>query len=246
MKPRLAALVSLLVIACAPRGEASPSREERPAKHAVTPRDAYKGRLASLSLQRDELGKRYAEAKTKKAKRDVLDAARDTLMQAIVDDVFPAWAGTAWDFNGTTTTPGEGKIACGYFVTTVLRDTGFDVERARLAQQPSERIVKTLAPSDDIWRFRKGKVSLVLDKVRSEGEGLYVVGLDNHVGFLLEKRGEKTQFCHSSYVDPPEVRCEGAEDAEAFVSNYHVVGRVFNATALVRWLEGSAFETVTE
>jgi hypothetical protein len=45
----------------------------------------------------------------------------------------------------TSETPGRGEIACGYFVSTVLRDAGFGVERVRLAQQASERIVRTLS-----------------------------------------------------------------------------------------------------
>jgi hypothetical protein len=213
----------------------------RPTRKAA--RAAYAGRVASLERTRAELAGRLAKAKTEADRRSVRHAARAALLDAVTNAFFPAWEGTAWDFHGTTTTPGAGKIACGYYVTTVLRDAGFQLERAKLAQQPSERIVKTLAPESDVWRFRKGDRDEVLAKVRAEGEGLYVVGLDNHVGFLLEQSGSPTRFCHASY-DPPEVRCEDAAKAKVFSSKYHVVGRVLSATALARWVEGRAFETV--
>ena len=48
---------------------------------------------------------------------------------AITNTIAPAWIGTKWDFNGITEVPQQGKIACGYFVTTVLRDAGLPAVR---------------------------------------------------------------------------------------------------------------------
>ena len=61
--------------------------------------------------------------------------ARTVLTRSIYNDLLPAWYGTPWDFNGTSEVPQQGKIACGYFVSTILRDAGWKVERVRLAQQ---------------------------------------------------------------------------------------------------------------
>ncbi|NUP11844.1 MAG: hypothetical protein HOW73_37830 [Polyangiaceae bacterium] len=135
-------------------------------------------------------------------------------------------------------------MACGYYVTTVLRDVGFKVERRKLAQQPSEQIVRTLSPEDSIMRFRKGDSKLVVSEIEERGEGLYVVGLDNHVGFLLHD-GNKVEFCHASYVDPAEVRCEDPLKSKAFASNYHVVGELFTRPMIEAWLEGKAIKTKT-
>src|SRR6187455_2399459 len=41
---------------------------------------------------------------------------------AVVETIIPGWIGTAWNFNGTSEKPQQGSIACGYFVTTILRD----------------------------------------------------------------------------------------------------------------------------
>lgn len=46
------------------------------------------------------------------------------ISRIIIDSLMPCWYGTPWDFNGCTTEPGKGSIACGYFVSTVLRDAG--------------------------------------------------------------------------------------------------------------------------
>jgi len=225
----------------------APPKPAPPAKQ-LTPkaaRAAYPDRVSALERTRKDLAARWAKARTETERKRLRLAAKTALTGAMVDGLMPAWEGTAWNFHGTTTTPGSGTIACGYYVTTILEHAGFQVERARLAQQPSERIVKTLAPASDVWRFRKGDRAEVLAKVRAEGDGIYVVGLDNHVGFLVERAGSATRFCHASY-DPPEARCEDASKAKTFASNYHVVGRVLQDTSLERWIRGGAFETVKQ
>ncbi|HEY1086629.1 MAG TPA: hypothetical protein VGE37_03005, partial [Archangium sp.] len=74
----------------------------------------------ALSAQRVELS-----AAWKKKPAETRVHARSTLLSYLEASAFPAWAGTVWDFNGTSTVPGEGKIACGYDVTTVLEQAGF-------------------------------------------------------------------------------------------------------------------------
>lgn len=228
-----------------PRATSSAAAATRPARETSTSdaRADYADRRSALDAQRKSLAKRLATAKGDDARAAVLADARSALLDAFEDDLFPAWTGTTWDFNGTSQVPGEGKIACGYFVTTLLSHAGFDVQRAKLAQQASEIIVKTLADDDEIWRFRKGDASLVLDKIHALGDGLYVVGLDNHAGFLFEHAGKPTRFCHASYVEPAIAHCEPATEAAAFASNYHVVGRVTSDATLARWIDGDAFET---
>lgn len=228
-----------------PKATASAAASAGPTRERSTTgaRADYGDDRDALEAERKSLAKRLAKAQGDDARADVLASARTALLDAFEDDLFPAWTGTTWDFNGTSQVPGEGKIACGYFVTTLLSHAGFDVQRAKLAQQASEIIVKTLADDDEIWRFRKGDASLVLEKVHALGDGLYVVGLDNHAGFLFEHAGKPTRFCHASYVEPAIAHCEAAADAAAFESNYHVVGRVTGDATLARWIQGEAFET---
>lgn len=202
----------------------------------------YRDKVAALDKRRVKLAKERADADTSSKKNKVLDRSSKSALRAIREDIIPAWKGTAWDYNGTTTEPREGHIACGYFVTTVLVDAGFKVERRKLAQQASEWIVRTLADEDSIWRYRKGDEDAVVTSIEGEGEGLYVVGLDNHVGFLLHD-GEDVEFCHSSYLEPAKVVCEDPRSAPAFESNYHVVGKILGRSMMTAWLEGSAIKT---
>lgn len=70
--------------------------------------------------------------------------AQQYLLHQLTTAVFPAWYGTPWDFNGISETPGEGLIACGYFVSTTLKQVGFNLNRYRVAQADATTIAKTL------------------------------------------------------------------------------------------------------
>src|SRR5205823_2478360 len=81
---------------------------------------SYDDALGSLSALRVRLALELLRAPSPGARRAVAARARRALLDAFARDLFPAWAGTPWDYNGTATRPREGKIACGYFVTTLL------------------------------------------------------------------------------------------------------------------------------
>lgn len=167
-----------------------------------------------------------------------LEKARTALLAAFDGSLFPAWEGTPWDFYGTSETPREGKIACGYYVSTLLRDAGFKLERVKLAQQASERIVKTFSADADIQRFRGASQADVVKAVRDRhGPGLYIVGLDYHVG-LLRLTADGARFCHSAVLAPAYATCEKAEGSAGMASSYHVVGPALSDARVSDWLSG--------
>ena len=217
------------------------------AARAEAPKEGARAYFASvrrLEASRAQLAAAYREAKLPKDRSAVVGQARHRLSLTLFEELIPAWYGTRWEFHGTSQTPGEGAIACGYFVSTVLRDAGFRVERVRLARQASEDIVKTLVPARQIRRYRWKSPAELLAAVRAElGDGLFVVGLDYHVGFL-HLGGDGASFCHSAYLAPAAVVCEPAARAAGLASDYYVVGRLLTAPTVARWLEGRAFRTL--
>lgn len=191
----------------------------------------YAARLTALDEERRRLAARGA------AGEDVVPEARAALERALRQDIWPAWYGTTWGFYGTSETPQEGEIACGYFVSTTLRDAGLDVERVTLAQQASRHIVDTFATeSVTSWG---ADVDDVLARL---GPGIHVVGLDYHVAFL-DVGPDETRMCHSSVLDPGTVVCETASSAEAMQSNVHVTGPLLEDHVVMAWLQGEALPT---
>jgi len=99
----------------------------------------YKALIAELAQKRETLSKRYTESRTEDETDQVLAETR-ALLEETLPQLMRCWLGTDYDFNGTTDTPGTGKIACGYYVSTVMRDAisivGLDTHVAFLVVTP--------------------------------------------------------------------------------------------------------------
>lgn len=212
-------------------------------KEAPDP-EHYQKLLADLSAKQVNFSSRYARARTAQELSSVISESRRTL-----DDTLPemmrCWLGTPWDFNGTCQTPGSGKIACGYFVSTILRDAGFKVERFRLAQQPSQNIIETFLPRNEMHIKAGQDYSDFLDQVIARGPGIRIVGLDSHVAFLVVPTSGEPRFIHSSGGAPKCVVDEHRDNAHALRhSNYRVTGNVTrNDQVIHRWLTGQKWPT---
>ncbi|MGE3800233.1 MAG: hypothetical protein AB7H80_04370 [Candidatus Kapaibacterium sp.] len=209
----------------------------------ATPSDSlstYDSLLVRLDTIRTIHARNY-KAVNKSKQDSILDEARKAFTASVVDSIAPHWMGTIWDFNGTTEKPRKGMIACGYFVSTLLRDAGLKVERVKMAQQASEKIVKALATKNEIKRFRNTDFTKFIDTIAAWGAGLYVVGLDYHVGFLYHD-GEGVWFIHSSFIAPKCVVREVAEKSLILASSkYRVVGKISANDGLIKkWLRGES------
>ncbi|HEU4715035.1 MAG TPA: hypothetical protein VFS76_26035 [Pyrinomonadaceae bacterium] len=211
----------------------------RPAHETSTPN--YKESLARLEAERLRLASRYQHASSTE-RAAIIAEARTVATRSIYDDLFPAWYGTPWDFNGTSEIPQQGKIACGYFVSTILRDAGLKVKRVRLAQQASENIILSLTTNPFVKRFRRAPIDDFVNAVKQWGPGIYIVGLDIHVGFIVNT-GDEVYFIHSSYVEPYAVVKEKAIESKILASsNYRVLGNVFADDLFIQnWLTQTRF-----
>lgn len=217
----------------------SPAGPPRPQPQPET----YRTLVAECDRWRKRLAADHRRAGTPEARADVLKEARSFLETAL-PEMMRCWRGTPWDFNGTAESPGGGKIACGYFVATILRDAGFRVDRAPLAQQASQTILRTFVPKERMILRVDVPYEAFSAEVRALEPGVHIVGLDSHVGFLVVRDG-RFRFLHSSGQQPWCVvdECE-AEAAALRASRYRVLGNLTADPELARrWLVGAAFPT---
>jgi len=228
-------------------GDPAPARHIAPPQTPKPQLPPYEDVIYSMASARQQLKDSYQGAASPTKQRKALGLARKRLYTGIHNDLLPQWLGTAWGFNGTTQVPRSGKIACGYFVTTILRDAGFNLERARLAQQPSELIIKSLITEAHIKRYSNEPIKEFIQSVRDWGQGLYVVGLDIHTGFILHD-AEGVFFTHSSYEAPKKVIHEDALESPILSSSkYRVLGKLSADDALlIKWLEEQSIATRTQ
>lgn len=173
---------------------------------------------------------------------DARDQARAYLREAITRHLIPAWAGTPWAFYGTAKAPGEGDIACGYWVASILRDVGFRVNRDQLGRQASEKILLTFAEPARLRHYPRRPVTEVITWVRQAGEGLWGAGLANHAGFVWND-GQEVYFCHSNYNGVRGPECEVADQSWAFNTSYTVIASLLEDATVDAWLEGRALPT---
>lgn len=204
----------------------------------------YEQARRAAEHQRQQLAQEYTRMRTQAERSAVIAKAGAEFQRLLVKDLAPPWYGTPWNFHGTSERPAQGNIACGYFVTTLLRDMGLQVERNRLAQQASENIIKSLVSPKSIKRYRNKPLDVFLKSLRNWGTGLYIVGLDYHVGFIsVEPDG--TFFIHSSYQKPfAVVRDVAAQSNILASSRYRVAGKLDDARLMRRWFEDAKIKTL--
>ncbi|NIP95758.1 MAG: hypothetical protein GWO24_20890 [Akkermansiaceae bacterium] len=199
-----------------------------------------------LEADRQLLGAAYKEAANNEQRAAILVKAR-TLLEDTLPRLMRCWLGTPWDFNGTAHEPGGGKVACGYFVSSVLQDAGFNVEWGPLAQQPSQNILGTFLPPQQMKIRVEMDYEQFLSELTRSGAGVYIVGLDSHVAFLVVTNEGKVRFIHSSGASPWCVVDESREEAKVLRSSrYRVSGNITaNGEVLRNWILGSSFKTRT-
>lgn len=184
----------------------------------------YKALVDSVNSERKQLKSLHASN----------DKLKKSFLANIDQRIFTAWYGTKWDFNGTTEIPNKGSIACGYFVTTTLRDMGIKINRIKMAQCPSEEMIKSLVSEKYIKRFSNVKAKDFETKLQKTGTALYVIGLDNHTGFVfISDKGN--YFIHASGWYPFKVIKEDLGTSDIIDhSAYKVVGNLTGSEEFLR------------
>ena len=192
------------------------------------PDKSYQEWCSYTLLQKDSLSRLKGE-------EEKFRGASSLLLEVLSDHIFPQWYGTPWDFNGTSNRPGQGEIACGYFVSTTLQHLGFNLNRYKTAQQAAAVIIKAISGTSKTYQDQKA----MLTELQKGKDQLFIVGLDFHVGFLLIENHE-AYFIHSDYFLGEVVR-EKANESQGFAAtNAYVLGTITeNKALLIKWMDNT-------
>ena len=122
-----------------------------------------------------------------------------------------------------------------------------DSAKIKILRQASERIIKSLTSEQHIMRFSNVSIEKFVNQIKISGDGLYVIGLDYHTGFLL-CRADTVKFLHSSYMHPYCVVSEPAAASAALAASaYRVTGSISDDNNLARkWLSGESIYVRTD
>ncbi|OYU81790.1 MAG: hypothetical protein CFE23_02605 [Flavobacterium sp. BFFFF1] len=179
-----------------------------------------------ITDKRNDFRKLYI-AGSNSVKDSVIIASRDYVFESTTNDLFDQWYDTPWSFYGHTTAPKKGTIACGYFVTAILSDAGFKIPRNEWAKLASKAFIVKL--TDDVNRSQYKPIEDVITYLKRRGDGLYVVGLDCHTGFVYVK-GSAIKFVHSNYYQPKiGVMAQEPDGKNPLAdSKYRILGKLLN------------------
>jgi hypothetical protein len=188
--------------------------------------------------------KRWNAATTESQQQLVLRDSRAYLLHAMADSLLVCWFDTPWDFNGTTQKPGQGTIACGYFVTTTLQHTGFDVQRVWLAQQASSVLIRTLCINIKIKTITNNQTAKLIDYLQKQDDGLFIIGLDTHTGYVV-KQGNRIDMLHACYWPQKYVLRESLATSPIIKeSKFYMVGNVLETDeTLIAWMKQTPIRT---
>lgn len=192
-----------------------------------------------------------ANIKKEKSKINLKTIDEDSLSllftNFLVYEIIPYWYGTKWSFEGHTSIPQKGEIACGYFVSTTLKDMGLNVNRYKLAQQLPINEAKTINLGKELLEINEGssEENIALLKTNLK-EGIYFLGFDqSHVGYIL-KKDENLYVIHSNYIGAEGVVIEKIEESEAFLSYYHfyIADISHNKELMRKWVLNEEIQVV--
>jgi len=168
------------------------------------------------------------------------DDIKTAFADQLVDKIIPHWYGTPWSFGGHTAIPNQGKIACGYFISTTLRDMGINLNRYKLAQKSPIDEAKMISCGSVVNKVVQDTPEKAYEEIDNlTKDGLYFIGFDEgHVGYLLKREGELF-LIHSNYFSPVSVCMETLKESRVFkrFTTFHLVAISHNDTLLQRWLD---------
>jgi hypothetical protein len=210
---------------------------------------AYEAALTALDGKRAALFERFGKARGAVERTAIRVEARQTVLAAITDTIFPAWMGTPWGLGEKSMADRPHQagmvVGCSYFVTGVLLNAGLRLSsRALFAQAPSLLMQQALAPDRAaLHRYPGQNTDVLIRRLLALGDGVYIVGLNIHTGFLVIKDG-KIHVVHASYTPPNQVLDEPFDKSDVITLSKrrgYVVTPIFQDDRLVDfWLSGRA------
>ena len=244
----LAMCVFVASLACGnARSESPPADTDVTAKVA-----SWDESVDAIAAERTRLAAAWRAATTPGERALVRDRASVYLAGAMIDRLLPPWLGMPWGMgkNSTATRPHQsGKtVSCSYFVGAVLQGAGFQLrDRFRLGQAAALDIQRSLVGgAGRVHRFLSIPPADLRKKLAPLDDGLYIIGLDVHVG-LVVIRGDDVRFVHASYTGEQVVSDEPLAEAVAiarsqqrgyFVSPLVTTTGAADDWLVERWLEG--------
>ena len=215
-------------------------------KMAMVP--LYPNIVKAVAEERTRMGKRFSKV-GKLGKTRVENDALKFIEESFRYLLFPVWAGGKWSLGGRAKSPQSGPMACGYFLERMMKDLGFNIRPIK------GYTMGQLATDEMMWSFR-GKYQKNLRNwkgletyLKSEGPGLYLVGISSRWGHVLFLRyspeGPPLLYHSGPGTHGLKVQVDPAKEYIRDLMKPHVIHAAkINRQMAAKWLAGTAIEPV--
>ncbi|MBK8657105.1 MAG: hypothetical protein IPN20_25105 [Haliscomenobacter sp.] len=202
------------------------------------------GKLETYEMTKRKIEIQRSNLRSNKLK---IDSISKLFKESLLNKIIPFWEGTEWSFEGHTSEPKSGKIACGYFVSTTLQDIGLNLNRYKFAQQSPINEAKSLALNTEVKEISGELTSENISEIRKYlKEGIHFIGFDeSHVGYILKEHND-LYLIHSNYINAAGVGIEQIEKSEVFSSyrKFYIVELSTNERLLYCWKNQKQIEII--
>jgi len=172
-------------------------------------------------------------------KVNIIHEAANYLFDNLLNKIIPFWYNTPWCLSGYSNIPGEGTVGCSYFISNTLVACGYNLNRFRLAQTDPIAGSRSLTFTDSVVKYiRDDQMENIAKKILdNHPEGLYIIGLDMHVGYLLIYKSN-LYFIHSAYYYPNVVCMEHFEKSPGILgsNNFYITPITANKKLIEKWI----------
>jgi hypothetical protein len=204
----------------------------------LSPQSNYNDLKKQVNRKRLEFYSSYQKSNDS-AKAKLIEEAGNYIFDQLLNKIIPFWYKTSWCLSGYSNIPREGTVGCSYFVSNTLVACGFKLNRYRLAQTDPIAGSRSLTFSDSLIQFKQtGSLAVLANEIlKKHGDGLYIIGLDTHTGYLLIHQS-KLYFIHSAYYYPNAVCLEYFEKSIGILgsTNYYLTPITSNKKLLEKWI----------
>jgi len=203
----------LIILGC--QNPISKERDQSQERISANQEVSYQSKRKEIKSIQALAKKNYLNASDKKKELEKVGKLMDSL---IYYQLIPYWKGTAWTYTGHTDTPGQGTVACGYFVSTTLKHVGFNLNRFKLAQAASKQAGEKLVGTGNLHVLTGTPAELKKHMLKNAKPGLYFLGLDFHEAYLW-LTADELYIVHSNYINNAGVMQEKATESSALAAS---------------------------
>ena len=182
----------------------------------------------------------------------LLEKTRDFLNESILKVLLPFWYGTpvSWPADSTPEIPRSEPITISYLISTILKQSGFNLNRFDFGKANAIDFVASLSLRS--YKGVNNNFSVLEFKeylLSNFGDGLYIGAFFNSTG-LIEISKEEVYFFHTQFATKGDVRREKLEESRLLK---YFIGRppfwigdlTNNPKLLEKWLNNERIELIS-